>query len=67
MPEPEHAVEDVKFVGAAEMSRTLGISTSSVYTLLDTGRIRSVRFGGRRLIPVEERDRFTEELSSQAR
>jgi excisionase family DNA binding protein len=64
---PDDDAPEPRYVGVQRLSRTFGVSRSTVYTLLDTGRIRSVRFGHRRLIPIEEEHRFAEELAAQAR
>jgi len=58
---------DARFVGVGHAHEALGLSRSSVYLLLENGTLRSVRFGGRRLIPVEELERFAEKLAKQAR
>jgi excisionase family DNA binding protein len=36
-----------------EAARAYGISRTSIYELLKSGKLRSVRLGGARLIPVE--------------
>ena len=56
-----------RFVGVPEAQTVLGLSRTSVYALLDSGQLRSARCGGRRLIPVDELDRFAESLIAQAR
>ena len=58
---------DREFVGVVQLCERFGITRSSMYKLLDDGRIRSVRLGGRRIVPVEEADRFAAELRKQAR
>jgi excisionase family DNA binding protein len=56
-----------RFVGVQDVADVTGLSRSTVYALLDDGTIRSVRLGGRRLIPTEARDAFVAELMAQAR
>jgi len=36
-----------------EFCRAFGLSRSTVYTLMDAGKLASVKVGRRRLIPVE--------------
>jgi excisionase family DNA binding protein len=55
-----------RFVSVEGFSRAIGVSRSTGYTLLDSGQVRSVRFGARRLIPTAELDRFADELTAQA-
>jgi len=44
--------------------RCLGVGHNVVYQLLNEGRLRSVKLGRRRLIPVSELERFlSEELA----
>jgi excisionase family DNA binding protein len=45
-----------------EAARALGIGRSTLYTLLGQGRIRSVRVGGLRRIPIEELHDFVAAL-----
>jgi excisionase family DNA binding protein len=52
-----------RYVGAKDVSAVTGLGRSTVYVLLKTGQIRSVWFGARRLIPVEELNRFVESLA----
>ena len=67
MTSPIEIAPEARFVGVAQAHEVLGLSRSSVYLLLENGTLRSVRFGGRRLIPVEELDRFAKELAEKAR
>ena len=41
-----------EMVGVDEARRVLGVSASTVWRLLKSGRIPSIRSGGRRLIPA---------------
>lgn len=59
---PDTADLEPRFTGARGFGRAFGLSESKVYELMDRGVIRSVRFGGRRLIPVAEAARFEHEL-----
>jgi excisionase family DNA binding protein len=49
-------------LSVAEAARTLGICRSSLYTLLDRRRLRSVSIGRRRLIPAEAVREFVDSL-----
>lgn len=44
-----------------QAARSLGVSPQTLYNLLNAGRIRSVKVGRRRLIPVAELARFLQE------
>lgn len=45
-------------------AQQLGVGHDAIYTLLYQGRIRSVKLGRRRLIPISELERFlVEELA----
>jgi len=46
-------VERLSF-GVAEAARALGVSAKTVSRLVAAGTLRSVRIGGRRLIPADE-------------
>jgi len=56
MPSVDDIAPEPRFLSVEPFSRTLGVSRSTGYTLLDSGQVRSVRWNGRRLIPVEELD-----------
>lgn len=62
---PEIIAPGVRFADIPHTCQALSISRTTLYELLSTGRIRSVRLGTRRLIPVTEIDRFTREMASQ--
>jgi excisionase family DNA binding protein len=67
MPETSDVAPEAQFVGVETAHAVTGLSRSTIYTLLDDGNIASVRFGVRRLIPVDELDRFVSELRSQVK
>jgi excisionase family DNA binding protein len=67
MPEVSDVAPEAQFVGVETAHTVTGLSTTTLYTQLNNGTIASVRFGGRRLIPVEELDRFVNELRSQVK
>ena len=67
VPEPDDVAPEPRFLSVETFSRTIGVSRSTGYNLLDAGEVRSVRFNGRRLIPAEEVARFADELLAQAR
>ncbi len=49
-----------------EAARALGIGRSLVYDLIRTGRLRSLKVGSRRLIPITAIDEVISELSKEA-
>jgi len=51
MPEP-------RFLSVAAAAKALGVSTVTVYRWTEAGRLPSVKFGARRLVPVEAIDRI---------
>ena len=66
-PEPDNTEVEPRLVSVDTFARTIGVSRSTGYNLIDAGAVSSVRFNNRRLIPVEEVTRFADELTSQAR
>jgi excisionase family DNA binding protein len=54
----ERPVAKPKAVSVQEAARLLALSRTSLYELLDAGRIRSVKVGSRRLIPAVALDDF---------
>jgi excisionase family DNA binding protein len=67
VPEPDDTAPEPRLVSVETFARTIGVSRSTGYNLLDAGEVRSVRFNNRRLIPAEEVTRFADELLAQAR
>ena len=51
-------------VSVREAAARLGVSRSSVYELLNAGRIESVKVGARRLVPSEALESFVAGLRS---
>ena len=47
-----------KAVAVEEAARLLGLSRTSLYELLESGRIRSIKVGSRRLVPTAALDEF---------
>lgn len=45
-----------------EAAEALRLSRSSIYELIRSGRLRTVKHGSRRLVPVEALDEFVEAL-----
>jgi len=41
-----------------EFAEAAGVSRAQIYVLLQRGEVRSVKLGGRRLIPASEADRL---------
>ena len=56
-----------RFLSVLAFSKAFGFSQSRGYELLDAGKVRSVWFQGRRLIPASEVDRFEQSLLAQTR
>lgn len=52
------------FVDPREAARLLSISRAEIYNILAAGRMRSVKHGKRRLIPMDELHRFAESLTA---
>jgi excisionase family DNA binding protein len=51
-------------VSPRKAARYLGVGHDAIYLLLNQGRLRSVKLGRRRLIPMSELERFlTDELA----
>lgn len=43
-----------RYYGVPELARAYSVSDQSIYNLIDSGVIDSVRFGRRRLIPADQ-------------
>jgi excisionase family DNA binding protein len=56
-PEPE-ATETARLLSIKDACRILGLSRTTLYAQLASGRLRSVTVGRRRLIPREAIDAF---------
>jgi excisionase family DNA binding protein len=54
----ERPTERPKAFSVDEAARSLSLSRTSLYELLDSGRIRSVKVGSRRLVPTAALDEF---------
>jgi len=50
-----------------EAARQLGVSRSTLYCLLQSGELASVRIGRRRLVPAVALDEYLERLLLEAR
>ena len=55
---PDH----IMLFGVTEAAAVLGIGRTNVYALLKTGELRSVKIGGRRLIPRAALEAFVDDL-----
>ena len=55
-----------RFVGVPQVQRALGLSRSTIYEMIQDGRLASVHVGPRRLVAVHEVDRFADELEATA-
>lgn len=56
------AKSDPLLLSVDEAARLLGIGRTVVYRLLSQGNLRSVKVGGRRLVPRSAVDAFVDEL-----
>lgn len=54
------------FLSVAEWGRLNALSRSTAYELAAAGRVRTVKLGGRTLVPIAEADRFAAELLASA-
>jgi excisionase family DNA binding protein len=68
MNTPIDSEDDIepRFVGVPQLVKAIGVSRSTVYEMLDDGRLKSVHVGRRRLVSVEELDRFADALKARA-
>lgn len=51
-------MEQRLLIPISDAAYCLGISRSSIYRLIQQGRMRTVKFAGRRLVPKAELDRI---------
>lgn len=49
----------------AEAGATLGLGRTKIYEMLESGEIRSVRIGGRRLVIIESLNAFVEKAKGE--
>ena len=47
-----------RYYGVPELARAYSVSDQSIYNLIDSGVIDSVRFGRRRLIPADQESKL---------
>ncbi len=57
-----HPTEPAMLFAIAEAATILGIGRTNVYALLKRGELRSVKIGGRRLIPRQALEDFVRDL-----
>ena len=55
---------DRRFFGPQEVADQLGTSRGFIYSLMEAGDLRSLKLGGRRIIPASEIDRLVEMADS---
>ena len=48
------------FISPREMADAIGVSRGHIYTLMKSGVLKTLKLGGRRLIPASELDRFSD-------
>lgn len=48
-------------VGVNDAARLLGVSRDTIYRLINSGKLKSVKLGGRRVVPIRELERLLEE------
>lgn len=58
--------DDRRLYSLVEAARVLSITRSTLYHHLDSGGLRSVRLGGRRLVAAQDLDAFVDELRREA-
>ena len=58
----QHPTEPAMLFAITEAATILGIGRTNVYTLLKQGQLRSVKIGGRRLIPRQALEQFVHDL-----
>jgi excisionase family DNA binding protein len=63
---PDITPDHIMLFGIAETATVLGIGRTNVYALIQSGKLRSVKIGGRRLIPRAALDDFVTELMSKS-
>jgi len=54
-------------IGIAEAAKQLGVSVFTVRRLADAGQIRTVNVGARRLVPIAEVERVSEQGAGKPR
>jgi excisionase family DNA binding protein len=59
--EPRNAVGVPLAVSPRKAAKYLDVGHDAIYQLLNQGRLRSVKLGRRRLIPMTELERFLDE------
>lgn len=57
----ERARGPVQLLSVAEAAKRLGVSRTSAYQLIGSGRLRSITVGRRRLVPASELERIARE------
>ena len=69
MPEFEHRGAEAlpRLLSIPQTCRLLGIGRSSLYQMMASGQVRSVKIGRRRLVPREAVDEFVTSLPSDYR
>lgn len=55
-----------RFVGVQQVAKALGLGRSTIYEMIQDGRLTSVHVGRRHLVAVDEVDRFADELAAQS-
>lgn len=66
MSNPVDVLPEAEFVDVPWAQAVIGVSRTTLYTMLNTGALRSCRLNGRRLIPRDELERFVDELKASA-
>ena len=64
MEDGKRSDTDRRFFGLQEVADQLGTSRGFIYSLIFAGDLRSVKLGGRRIIPASEIDRLVEMADS---
>lgn len=56
-----HNEKTRRALSVAEVSHALGLGLNKTYELVNSGRIKAVREGGRIIVPVTEIDRYLDQ------
>ena len=60
----QHTKIPRRYYGMPELARAYNVSDQSIYNLMDTGVIDSVRFGRRRLMPADQEPKLEAQFKS---
>ena len=55
----------IRMLNVRDAAKYLSISRSNLYLWLNTGKIRSYKIGGRRIVDIEDLDKFIDRLKNE--